>query len=276
MLLLALLLAARTASAAGDEQTLEVYSLMTPDAAAMISLVESVIGNDGKVIYDKAGSRLLVLTTPALHQRVDRMLDEVNVPAPNVRVDVVIDEAGRMSESGLALRGSGDVTISDEGTDTLFKLHPSVKARSTTHDRSTAQSLLVQSGSEAAIKVGTVVPFEEWIVSYGRHHGYITQHVEMQEVGSQLRVQARVIGDGPLISLKLTPELSGLVEGTRRTIAFTQLSTDLTVRDGQSVSLGGGGENTEFYDKFLVGFDRRGERRELNITVTPRIERMAP
>ena len=270
-LLLTILLS--TAHAA-DDRVLEVYSLMSPDAGAMVNVVESMLGDEGKVIYDKAGGRLLVLAPPSRQPDVAAALERINIPAPNVRIAVAIKETGQLNESGFSIRGSGEVVVTPDDTDASLTLSPSLHSRSGTRDRNVTQSLLVQSGGDAIIRVGTTVPFLDWIMTYGRHRGVVTGQIDYRDVGAQLRVHARVIGDGPLISLKLTPELSGLTDAGKQTIAFTTMSTDLTVNDGQVVTIGGMNDNSEFYEKFLVGMDRRGNRRELTITATPTIEHL--
>jgi len=261
-----------SANAGADDRELEIYPLYSPDAAAIINVVESTIGPSGKVIYDKSGSRLLVLADREAHVDVAAIMKKVNVPPVNVRINLVMRDEGRITDSGFAIRGSGEVVVTPDDTDVNVSVRPEVRSRSTRTGRNTRQSLLIQSGTEGVLKVGAEVPFLHWLTNYGVNRGYIVEHVEMREVGAFLRVQARVIGDGPLISLKLTPELSGLAGEGQQQVKFTHLSTDLTVRDGQTISLGGLEEDSEFYRKFLVGVDSRGNRRELRISVTPTIE----
>lgn len=257
---------------AADARRMEVYPLYTSDAASVVSALQMVMGPDAKVIYDKGGVRLLVLAGDSDQQQAKDLLAKLNVPPVNVRVEIAIDESSEQQLSSIGISGGGDVVVTGDGVQASGSVQPRVEDRRKRRKQSNKQTLLLQSGTDAVLHVGQEVPYAEWLVHYGCSQGYAPKAIEMREVGALLRVQARVIGDGPLVSLKLTPELSGLTAEGAQTISFTRLSTDVTLQDGQTINLGGLNENAEFYDKFLVGLDRSGRRRALSISVTPHIE----
>ena len=80
-----------------------------------------------------------------------------------------------------------------------------------------------------------------------------------------------VIGDGPTIRVRLTPELRGLVNGNPYRTKFTTVATEVVVSDGVPFGLGGLKENKDFYSRFLVGVDRSGNRQTLDIELTAHI-----
>lgn len=260
---------------AQDGRVMQAYPLYTRDAAALISMVEAVSGTDGRVIYDKPNGRLLVLATADAQVDVADVIRQLNVPPVNVRIEVAVEESKQEQLVAMGVEGGADVVIVEDTVNVDASVRPYAQRRSDRHGRTTRQTLLLQSGGEATLHIGEEVPNADWLVQYGINQGYMMRALELREVGAILRVQARVIGEGPLISLKLTPEITGLADGGKETIQFTRLSTDITVQDGQTVDIGGLTENSEFYSRFLVGMDRNGKRRSLAITVTPRIERPA-
>ncbi|MCE9614272.1 MAG: hypothetical protein K8T26_08350 [Lentisphaerae bacterium] len=272
LIIIALGLAIVAASAGEDSRLMHVYPLYTAEAAAVVSMVESVLGPAAKVIYDKPNGRLLILATAEEHKQVADVLTQVNVAPMNIRIEVTTDESEQQELSSFGVSGDGTVTVDDSGTSVSGTVRPRASQRSGRRGRAVKQTLLLQSGGEAVLHVGEEVPYADWIMQYGVNQGYLPQVVTMREVGALLHVQARVIGDGPLMTLKLTPELTGVSDTGAQSITFTRLSTDITVQDGQTLDIGGLTSNVEFYEKFLMGLDRGGNRRALTIKVTPHIE----
>ncbi len=261
-----------SAALAKPKMTFETYSLNTTDVAPIMELIGTMVGEEGKVIHDARNARLLVMATPVDHKEIAKVLKAINVPAPNVRINVNISKTSEKRESGAGMTGGGHVVMTPGGPTYHGHLKPHMKHQSSSRDENVGQMLLVQSGGKASIKVATEVPFEEWLIHYGRRRGYIEQKIAMREVGASLVVQPHVFADGKMIKVKVIPELSGLVDGKRQTIQYTHAVTELTVGSGQTVNIGGVGESKEFYDRFLMGFGRGGERKNVNISLTATAE----
>lgn len=253
-----------------EKRSFRVYPLNTADAEFIVRSVETVLDGAGKIVHDKRGSRLLISTTAAKHAEVKQLLAVVNVPAPNVRIEVEMTDIGQSVHAGGGLTGRGTVTIGPGGTRGGARLSPRLEHRTTTRSSSVRQNLLVQSGGTAVLDVGQDVPYLEWIIQRGRHWGYVEQGIRMQRVGAFLRVQPHCLPDGR-VTIKLTPELSGLVGNDLRRVQYTRLQSEVTTQDGQPITLGAFGEHQEFYDRFLLGMDRGGRERKITITLTPRV-----
>ena len=160
---------------------------------------------------------------------------------------------------GHALFGIGSLTIRPEVRHTVIERR-----------EDTRQFLMTASGREAVLRVGERVPYIEWISEYTWRGGYVTQRVNWQDVGAYLVVQPTIL-DGELIHIRLIPELRGYAEDAPERLRFAELATEVYVRNGQTVALGGLERDREFYSRFLIGFDRRGEYRSLDIELTPAI-----
>lgn len=66
---------------------------------------------------------------------------------------------------------------------------------------------------------------------------------------------------------RFVAELSGILKnGTARRIQFTGAATEVTVRDGETGSIGGFTENQDFYSRFLVGGSRDEKTYVMEIT----------
>ena len=73
-----------------------------------------------------------------------------------------------------------------------------------------------------------------------------------------------------MIAVRITPEVSAIVDGAVRRFRYAAAGTTVTVRSGETLNLGGMSETREFYRRFLVGADHSGAARRLRISITPR------
>ena len=273
MLRIALLTALAATLQAGEAPPPEfrVYPLGFADASNTVAGVGALLGADGKVFYDDTSRRLMVLAPSNRHAQVAALVRDLDIPPRNVRIEVRYRGQGLETESRASVNGQARGVFGPGTSRTTIRLQPSVVQESTTVNSTTAQQLLVASGRQASIFVGETVPYLEWIMDYGVRYGLITRQVAWQQVGAALVAEPFVIGDGPMIRVRLTPELSGLVNGNPYRTRFTTLATEVVVNDGVPFSLGGLSDNRDFYSHFLVGMSRSGVRQNLDIELTARI-----
>jgi len=255
----------------GEEKVFEVHPLDFSDVFATEQAVETLVGDEGNVILDAPNHRLLVYTTPLLHKRIAALLEKVSLPSKNVRIDVVFAQAGTERDSRAAIHGQGDVIIHPDGVDGRIVLQPELKHEVTETSGHTTQSLLIASGREGHLLVGEQIPYQEWLIDYGRRWGYVEGHLAWQNVGAKLVVQPTVLSDGKHIRVRLTPELSGLVDGQPYHTQFAKVATEVVVADGESFRIGGLAKDNEFYSRFLVGGARGNSQQNMDITLTPRV-----
>lgn len=256
-----------------EVMTTAIYPVLFGDPVALQDIGKSIVGDDGHVVLDQKGSRLIVVTTPSKHVQLNSIFGQMETPIENVRIDVQFRGIERSSDTGISLQGKAGVVVTPGRTDGIITLHPEVRHTTTEASSHTIQSLLVASGREGSLRVGERVPYIEWITEFGWHNGYLEEHIHWQEAGSFLVVKPVVMGNGEIISIQLTPELRGLVDDQPYRTRFAAVSTTIMARNGESVSIGGLSEDREFYSKFLVGFDRSGVQQSLDIILTPRIIR---
>ncbi len=249
------------------------YSIFTPEVEALVKMAQSMGAKGDRIIYDKASSQLLVYASPEAHASIKVMLKGVNVLPKNVMLEVVIHEAGKSASAAATLGVAGNVTISRSGTHSKMSASPSISARTSKSDQMTSQKLLLRSGSEAVISVGKEVPFLTELLVLGRNWGYIQPKIEIKQVGASLRAKAVVVGDTDMVAVTLTPQLSGLVGSKITRIRYTKVATTVTIRSGETLTLGSFGTNKDFYNKFLAGFDSGNKSTAVNITLTANIQK---
>ena len=249
----------------------KAYPLGFADGPNTAETIKTVVGQDVKAIYDPATRQLLVVATSNQHVMVAQLVKQLNVAPRNVRVTVQFRNKGGSLKQEASVSGKGRVVLDDQDTQTSIKIRPRVQDQRTEVDSSARQQLVVTSGKQASLFIGENVPYVEWLMDYGWRQRIIEERVEWQRVGAYLLIEPIIIGDGPTIRVRLTPELSGLVNGNPYRTKFTTVSTDVTATDGIPFSLGGLAEKNEFYSHFLIGARRGNEHQTLDIEMTASI-----
>jgi type II secretory pathway component GspD/PulD (secretin) len=271
-----LLLAMALLAPAADDKPptrFEVYTLKSPISESVEQVVRQLAGPDGQVTVDPP-YRLVVVATEEGHRRIAEALQKMDRPPVNIRLTVRFAQAGQQRASDVSVSGEGEI-IREEGiTKTKIRVKPRIQDETTTYSDQAAQTLLVASGRDGYIAVGQEIPYLAWIMDYGRQLGIIEAAFEWRAVGAYLVAQPEVAGDGPLIRVRLIPELRGLdTQGRPRVIRFTSVATEVVVRDGQTFPLGGWDRDAQFYSRFLVGHGRDGSTETLQISLTAEIIR---
>lgn len=258
--------------AVAEENTfVKTYSLQWVQAQDISAVATELLGESGKVFTYKTGNELIVSASSNQHEQVAALIKDMDNPTPNVRLDVTINEAETVSDSALGVTGSGDVTVTHNGISSKIKFNPKIRNQKNENVSNIRQTLVVQSGREGYITIGEDIPYADWLFYYGRSWGYFDYAFTLRRIGTSLVAQPQVIGAGPMISITLVPEISGLAGEEHKRFRFIQAATTVTAYDGEPISIGGMSHNSEFYNKFLVGYDAGGKSKSMNITLTPRI-----
>lgn len=268
-----LLIAAGASLHAMSQMVAEVYPLDLLDPEASEEVAKAIASSEAKVVADKEGHRLIVFDFPEKHQEIKRALAKMKPPTDHVRIRVTFKEAQDRASDDVGVRiGVKPEDAGSRGNAPLGQITVEQTAESL---RSTvSQELLVLSGARGRIRIGTDVPNAEWIWSYGSKEGWWTGSTQWKQVGASLLVEAYVMSD-KRIRVRLTPEFSYLVDDQSLTTAVETLTTEVIVKGGEVVDLGGiPVSHQDFYSKFLVGYDRQGERRSLHILLLPTLEPM--
>lgn len=220
------------------------------------------------IVPDERTNTLLVRATPRDYQLILRAIEVIDVRPMQVLIEALLVEVSRssgysfglgLSLDSVAVRGTraiverGRTTVADEptvggglslrvmgigGVDLRAELEAAV--RSGVASVVSRPVLFAANNQEAEIVVGDQRPFVQ--VQRTTDGGLQDQIVQYQDVGTRLNVIPTISGDG-YVNLAVLQEVNAALEGTgvfdAPIIATRSLSTQLLVRDGQTVVLGG-------------------------------------
>lgn len=254
------------------ERTFKAYPLLRPPSEETLQTFKDVVGDRGNVVYDRSGLRLFVSAEPVAHSNLTAVMHDVDRVGRNVRIEVTMRETAKSRARGIGVGGTGGLVVS--GGNATITGSVDLNAHNTVSRSSgvTQQTLVAMEGGSASLTVGEDVPlYEQWLVQWGYNYGYWQQQVTVQRVGASLTIEPLVSADGKLVTVKLVPTVSALVDGQPQRIKLTQVATEVTVANGATITLGGLNEHRDFYNRFLVGVDAGGQTRTLDIQMTPTV-----
>ncbi|HUG53352.1 MAG TPA: hypothetical protein VMR21_07120 [Vicinamibacteria bacterium] len=256
---------------------MRVYDLGLTDVGVATDVVKGLLSPEGRVYPDPAQHRLVVSDRPDVHARVAAALRTLSVPPRNVRIEVTtrLERTGR--ERGFEVGGTIGGGRRGAGVSVGRRPPPSgvgVSGRDTrsSTDIHARQQLLVLSGGKASLVVAEQVPYSEWLFDWGLGRGLWAQSVRWQEVGTSLVVEPRVLGDGTIL-VRLTPRVDYWLDGATRAVEVNELSTEVVVREGEEITLGGVPfRDEEFRERFLLGVDQSGQTASVAMTLRATVE----
>ena len=252
------------------ETEMKIYTVYRANPVEIAEIAPQMMPSTNELHLVVSGRKLAVKGTAEQHDIIRDLLHEMDAPPKNIQVNVHFTRNGSGSDREAGIRPDGPRVIKNG------KVYGSTRSRfqshSSTVNENVNQMLVAADGQSASLRVGKTVPNIAWLTEYGGRHGYVRDiGIEWKEVGSFLAVESTLVAPG-LIHVRLIPELSGrLTSGERHRIQFTHLATEVTVRNGQTIRIGGFNQDKEFSSKFLMG--RSGQRSSsiTGISLTPRI-----
>jgi hypothetical protein len=169
-----------------------------------------------------------------------------------VRVSLEVREASTQSRE--AVQGGGRVIITDRGG-TRARAGVGADAGQTRISKSTGVFTLVQDGGESSILVAQSVPHPQVAIfrDYATGAGYIGTGVAFRDVGTSLRVRVALLPNDQ-IRVRLTPSISYFSPSGDGIVDFTEATTELVVRNGRPVVIGGTTSQVHQVTRQVLGF----------------------
>ena len=255
---------------------MRVYDLGLNDPAMAAEIIRGLLSPEGRVYPDPAQHRLVVSDRPDVHVRVAEAMKTLNVTPRNIRIEVSArmertDRQRQLEASGTVASGPVRVGVGRRPppqTGVVIGGQDS-RSRTTVNAR---QQLLVLSGGRATLTVAEEVPYSEWLYTWGLGHGLWAQNVVWQQVGTSMVVEPRALGNGTIL-VRLTPRFDYRAGGSSQTVDVTELSTEVIVRAGEEIALGGVPfRDTDFRERFLAGIDESGQTARVEMTLRATVE----
>lgn len=267
---------ATPAARAAARTEMRVYDLGLTDPAVAADVVRGLLSPEGRVYPDPAQHRLVVSDRPEVHARMAQALRTLTVTPRNIRIEVTArmertDRERTLEASGSV--GGGPVRVG-VGRRPPARTGVEVGARDSRGrtEVNAQQQLLVLSGGRASLTVAEQVPYSEWLFTWGVSHGLWAQNVVWQEVGTSMVVEPRVLGNGTIL-VRLIPRFDYRSGGNAQTVEVNELSTEVVVRDGEEIQIGGVPfRDEDFRERFLAGIDEVGQTSRVAMTLRARVE----
>jgi len=200
-----------TLSLAWGQPIIKVFQLSNRPAAATVEIVQSVLQPGETVFAEERLQRLIVKAAPERLEQIRQLLEQIDLPAPQVWLTITQSASNPYSGGALLQRYEGS------------------------QDVGSSQQVLVMSGERANISVGqdiaTVQPF--W--NYAQGLGLVPPGVVFQKVGTGFAVEPTVVGD--TIRLKVIPWMSyQSAQGPGR-IDFMESATSVVLKNGDTTAI---------------------------------------
>jgi type II secretory pathway component GspD/PulD (secretin) len=260
----------------GARTEMRVYDLGLNDPGMATEVVRGLLSPEGRVYPDPAQHRLVVSDRPDVHARVAEALRTLTVTPRNIRIEVTgrMERTGRerqVEASGTVAGGPVRVGVGRRPPPASGVVIGAQDSRSRTSVNA-SQNLLVLSGGQASLTVAEQVPYSEWLFTWGVSHGLWAQNVVWQEVGTSMVVAPRVLGNGTIL-VRLTPRFDYRAGGSSQAVDVSELSTEVVVREGEEIDLGGVPFRDEtFRERFLAGIDESGQTTQVTMKLRARVE----
>ena len=201
----------------------------------------------------------------------------LTLPAPSVaqgekQIKIVLEFRQSGVETRDALQGSGGIVIHRRGG---VQPHVGLDASSTETRtrRSTGIFTLVQDGGSSLLNVATRVPAEQvdYFHDYATGAGYVSSEVVFENVGTALRVGARVLPDDRIL-VQLTPTISYFSADGSGAIDLIEASSELVVKSGEPVVMGGSTTETRDVTRQILGLGGASESFETTLVLTATLQ----
>jgi hypothetical protein len=123
------------------------------------------------------------------------------------------------------------------------------------------------------LTVATQVPYGDvaFFQNYATAGGYVPTGIVFKDVGTSIKVGAVALPDDH-IRVRLTPVISYLAGDGAGRIEMIQAATDLAVRNGQPVLIGGASTRLDTVTRRILGFVATNESSDATLTLTATIE----
>jgi general secretion pathway protein D len=225
-----------------------------------------VTANAIRIIPDTDNNSLLVYATAAENDRIDAMLDQVDVTPVEVRIDATIAEVdldnalqygtqfffksgginavlSQGTSSALATSFPGFV-LSGHGSDAA-PLAISLLQSVTKVEVLSSPELMVLNGQSASLQAGDLVPYlSQTSESTLTSDSQIVNSIDYRETGVILQVTPHVGTDG-LVTMDVAQEVSGVETGVTTvginspTFSERAVTSRIAVQDGETIGLAG-------------------------------------
>jgi type II secretory pathway component GspD/PulD (secretin) len=242
-----------TATLQAQQTVLEVIDLKYRSAEQIVPMLRPLLAPGGTI--SALQNRLIVRTTPQNLAELRKVLDAVDAKPKRLVISVrqEVAETGLASEaevSGSIGSDSARVTVpgsrSKQGANAEVRKGDNVVRGRVLSSQSAAtapvvQTVQVQEGNEALIRIGQSVPVRSGNVIQTPQGAQIAESVEYHEVDSGFRVRPRLNGDQ--VMLEISSRRDSVAHRNTEAFNIQHVDTVISGRLGEWMEVGGVGQS---------------------------------
>jgi type II secretory pathway component GspD/PulD (secretin) len=296
LILIILLTVSATTLFADVRKKYKMIPLQSIQFATVKKICEPMLSPGGKLVYERSRKSVLIYDTPEKIAKIEQFIKSADRPPVNIRIELIrqstapsrnvyIGQTPKRS-SRYSKKYPAKVTIKGGKANIKFynknltgKKHQNfhISDRSSTVNRNISSFIMTASGEPASLWVGTSMIDPSWLRASRRHPTVIIvdgtaptvieappDDIKYSDVGVSLQVLPTYYDSG-LINVKIYPEISYLVGGKKKSVKVETLITQVTVRSGQRVFIGGvmSAKSTQYRELFGRNFFTRSDVAEI-------------
>lgn len=197
---------------------------------------------------------------------------EAQTGGSTAQVKVVVEFRQQGVQHREGAQGGGVIVVPRSGT-VRGRGGVGVEDTTTRTTRSTGLFVVASDGAVGTILVARDVPVSHVSFFYDQAvgGGYVVAGTAWQRVGAGLAVRPVLLPER-LIRVRLAPWLSYLTAAGGGTVEMTQAATELVVRSGQRIHLGGTATDLHAVTRRILGYRSESESTEQAIFLTATIQ----
>ncbi len=272
-----------------DKLVTEKIYYETLDYSTIKEHCDRMLSPDGYILTLPERNTIIVHDKPATIDKIRQLVQAVDTPAVNIRIDIISSNVGSSPNDRLSAdikyddpNQEGKIVIVDGKIQKPKSITIDAVKGTQTTTRDNSSWIVTQSGKPASLFVGKEIVDPNWLANYKLVPTVVvvggggvvkipgsTPDFVWRNVGSSLKVLP-TLKDNGLIDVEVYPEVSYLDgEGNKQAVKVESVSTRLTVREGQTIPLGGVvDKHREFYyNLFGPEFRRTGGGGVLDMTL---------
>lgn len=273
------------------KQVTKIIPLKTVGYSTIENICKPLLSNTGTMGYLKERNSIIIFDYQKNVDKIAKLIDQIDLPAVNIRIDV--DFIGSSSRKQDKVYGKVNYkNYKTKNNQLIIKNGKIVKPNNITVDlgksretgtRNTSQFILTKSGYPAQLFVGKTIVDPSWLryrklqptwVITGPGGTIVVpgsdNDIVWRDIGSSLYVLPKYLGNGK-IDVEVYPVVSYLVDEPddnkntgrnrkrpkrkRQSVKVEDVSTHLTLQNGQRVSIGGAISTHGNFYKNLFGPD---------------------
>lgn len=219
----------------------EVIPLNFRTADEVLSVVQSVLGHEGKV--NAYGNQLIVNAEPAKIAEVRALLQQLDTEPRRLLISVDTSESGYQSDQGYRVDGSisaGDAEVQIGQGEIHGRDQVRIIRRNTDSRGAGTQQVQATEGYPALIQVGQSVP----LTTRGRDpYGQPYSNTQYRDVTRGFYVTASLSGE--LVHISISSNRDRLSQSQPGAIDVQSTDTRVTGRVGEWISIGGVSEQSQ-------------------------------